>query len=545
MEIKNIIIKHVNGIKLNQIEEFNFNDNDVITLGRSEDSLIRFDSDKELGVSRNHAIIRKGNTPGQFFVEDTKSMNGVLVNEEKINGSREIFPGDNIQLGLKGPKFQFDLDPRPAGSKATELMTITPATEEISIEPANTPAANAKTGIGKETFERAIVVERKRSMTNFAAILGGLILLVGALGFTFKDTLFPAPQDVIIPPPPPTNELDAIEISKQNMKKVVMIETAWKLVHAQNGDDIYHEYLTYVDDATGVTHRLPAFIEVEPGVVEPSLGFRNDVNDGEPISSAGTGTGFVVGKDGLIMTNKHVATPWITPYSFPEQQGILLSFNGKEWIINGLIESPQNWVPSRTTIFGREPISGRGVTGETTYLDVVFGKTEQRHRGSISTVSSEHDLALVKINLTGTVEPVKFASRSSEAQEGENVLCMGFPSLSPDAIKVTKDESSMNNSAKVVPSATLTDGIISKIIRSTSDASLSSSQNDIFNFVGDYYQTTLGSSFGNSGGPVFNKKGEVIGIFTKVRADFTGGRFTYLVPSKYALSLMSTETVIK
>jgi S1-C subfamily serine protease len=56
---------------------------------------------------------------------------------------------------------------------------------------------------------------------------------------------------------------------------------------------------------------------------------------------------------------------------------------------------------------------------------------------------------------------------------------------------------------------------------------------------------SINTGSGNSGGPVFNKDGEVISILCSVRADWSATKFTYSVPAKYALKLMGTQTVIK
>ena len=545
MKINKIIIQHVSGSKTNQKDEFDFSKNDSISIGRSTDSMIKFDPDVDAGVSRAHAVLRKGNEQGQFFIEDNKSLNGVLVNNEKINGIVEVFPGDHIQLGLKGPEFIFDLDPRPTINKATQLMEPVAATQEMTIEE-SVPAAPIKQGIGKETLERAIVVERKKSYKNVAAIMAGIVLLCGAMAFTFKDKLFPAKEIVTEKTTVIRDVMDAESIASENMNKVVLIETGWKLVHAKYGDDIYHEYTMYEDPKTKQKYQLPIYMEVEPNVIEPLLGLRKNVQLGEPISARGAGTGFVVDEDGLIMTNKHVTSSWRSvPYNFPVQQGVLLRVVNGKWANAGIIESPRNWIPGNTTLFGREPISGKTVTAENTYMDVTFAKTSQRNRATIAKESEEHDLAMIKINLGGDLTPVKFASGEKEVREGQKVLSMGFPGLSPDQIIVTKDQSDQRNSVKMVPSPTIADGIIGKVIRSSSDASLSEMKNNILSFQGDAYQMSINTGSGNSGGPVFNKDGEVISILCSVRADWSATKFTYSVPAKYALKLMGTQTVIK
>ena len=547
MKINSIIIHHVSGLRSNQIDEFKFDDNDVISIGRSADSMIRYDADKEAGVSRNHATIKKGATPGQFFVEDNNSMNGVLVNDMKISDSVEIFPGDSIQLGLKGPKFTFDLDPRPVGNKSTQLMDTAAPTQELVIDDQAASSQPVKHGIGKETFERAIVVERKKSMLNMAAVLVGLVLLVGALGFTFRDKIFPEPlepQTIIV------NNDDGkpslADIVGNNMNKVVSIETGWKLVHAPTGDEIYHEYAEYIDPTTEQAYNLPVFIDLGDGNVEPSLGLRKNIINGQPISSIGTGTGFVIDKEGYIMTNKHVTSSWkLAPYNFSEGQGILYSFNGAEWVQQGIIDAPY-WVPGNTTLFGREPIVGKTITAETTFMDVVFSKTVQRIKADISRESPEHDLAIIKIGSIGDLAPVKLATAEYNVREGQEIMAMGFPGLSPDAAKLTRDQSftGARNNFKTAPSPTATEGIVSKVLNNASDASIAQTD-DIISGLGDHYQMTINSGPGNSGGPVFNDQGEVIGVFTAARWDGAGTKFTYSVPIKYVHRLMSTQTVIR
>ncbi len=557
MKVKKIIIRHIAGAKANQQEEFNFDQNDQISLGRASTNDVVFDPDLDGGVSRDHALIVKGEEAGTFFIEDKGSLNGVLVNHERIESRVAIYPQDEIQLGIKGPKFVFDLSPRPAFAKATELISLDAATREIAVEDLEgpvTPETPAKVGIGQETLERVIVEERKKTGFNVAAMFAGLLIIGSALGFTFRDKLFgttvvEGPRTVIQSDTTiiTNTGMDAEAIATNNVHKLVLIETGWKLVHAQYGDDIYHEYTTIKHPQTGEPLRLPIFLQLGDGSIEPSLELRRNVQDGEPIVSAGTGTGFVVDKAGYIMTNNHVANAWqVVPYYWPQgaQQGILLKNVGGKWQSGGIINSPSGWVPGATQLFGREPISGTTITAEATYMDVTFAKTSQRTKATITRASREHDLAIIKVDLIGGVEPVKFADASEGVRPGQEVICMGFPGLSPDVILATKNENTQAVSYKTVPDPTLTDGRVSKVIQNTSDAGIDTDK-QVFTFQGESYQLTCDTGPGNSGGPIFNKNGEVIGILNSGRMDSRSvTKFSYAVPAKYALSLMRTQTVI-
>ena len=544
MKINKIKIQHTEGLRSNQLDTFDFKKYDQINLGRSSDCQVIFDTNAP-GVSRNHATINKKDAKGNFTIVDNNSINGVYVNGEKIESEAAIFPGDTIQLGLKGPKFTFDLDPRPVGLAATKLMEVLPATQELEIEAAS--AAPTPKGIGKETFERAIEVERKKSNFNLIATVFSLLIVLAATGFTFKDQIFGGsdPIGLPAPPPPPPPEITASDIAEANTSKVVLIETAWKLRHAQFGEDIHHEYSIYEDPQSKQKYNLPLYVQLKDGSIEPVLGLAKDVPNGKPIVGAGSGTGFVIDERGHIMTNKHVSSSWKnSPYNFPDREGLLMKIEKGQWVIAGIINSPTNWIPSRTKMFEREPIMGQALTAETMYLDVTFSKTSQRTKASITRESQEHDLAILKVDLIGDVIPVDFAPYDYEVKIGQEVISLGFPGISPDLVKRTKDESDQSSTYKVVPNPTLADGMISKVMNSSGDASLSN-ENDIFSFAGDLYQMTINTGSGNSGGPVFNDKGEVIAIINSVRADFTATKFTYAIPIKYALSLMSTQTVIK
>ena len=111
--IERYVIRHISGSKINQVDEFDFSKNQL-TIGRSAENDIKFDPEKETIVSRQHGTIAKVSTdPLKFTITDSNSRNGIFVNKSRVKGTVDLQPGDEVQLGLNGPIFSFDVYPRP------------------------------------------------------------------------------------------------------------------------------------------------------------------------------------------------------------------------------------------------------------------------------------------------------------------------------------------------------------------------------------------------------------------------------------------------
>ncbi|XP_059208701.1 serine protease HTRA2, mitochondrial-like [Centropristis striata] len=109
------------------------------------------------------------------------------------------------------------------------------------------------------------------------------------------------------------------------------------------------------------------------------------------------------------------------------------------------------------------------------------------YNATVQDVDPAADIATIKITARNPL-PTLSLGRSSDVRQGEFVVAMG----SPFALRNT-----------------ITSGIVSSVQRGSKELGLSKSNPNM-----DYIQTDAAIDFGNSGGPLINLDGEVIGINT-------------------------------
>ena len=567
-----IILRFRNASKAGTSQELPVDKFQNITIGRDPNCEVAFDPDRDDLVSRAHTKISvEGDN---FWIGDLGSRNGTYVNTQRVSGRVKLMPGDVVQLGPGGPEFEFDVEPRPAGMvRATRLASdISPQQRPIAMTREATPAVTpipatpaGKASLGKATVERMIQEGQQRSRKNLwvAAAAIAVVLLGTATVFWARVS------DAVRP-----KSLTATEISTRNLDSVVKVEFGWKLIDTGTGRQLNQLYFPNVKVVREVVRTpcctrvrevrepivkggpdyLPMFVALSDGV-EPLLTTETGGGHNKAIGETDmVGSGFVVSSDGFILTNRHVAASWNTSYTFEDRVAVLLTNEGGKLVVKP-IESPGGWVPANakvmTHVNSPDPAklegidqypAGKSLEGRNDYLDVTFARTRIRVPAKLARVSDHADVAMIKVDMPRALRKCDLSDSYDTIQTGENITVMGYPVLSPQVQGAVGSQDNFSRSATVkeIPDPTVTTGNVARVVRGK--ASLTE---PIFSTIGDVYQLTVtATGGGNSGGPVFDDQGRVIGLFTMERHDSGAQRMTFAVPVRYGMELMGLTKVM-
>ncbi|MEM7165934.1 MAG: trypsin-like peptidase domain-containing protein [Planctomycetota bacterium] len=463
-------------------------DDGVYTFGRDPSNSVVLPSDDYPQVSAFHAQVRVDGS--KIMLEDLEAKNGTTVNGAAVDNV-ELTLGDVVQLGTHGPRF---LVSNPSDMRST-IMMARPAepTEEV---------VEASVEASVETVHAA---ERR--------ILGLLLFIVIAIGGSaffffreydkgqtehldnFSDLLGGLKREQVDRYDMWEREKAALEAKNRELSdQLVTLESTTRESGRESEESLDKLRSELADTRDRLTRYNPVnlektlndkirrvydaviFIETHIYFVDKESGRKlhydkkgsepfNLQETGELISYDGTGSGFVVSKDGWILTNAHVAAPAELQKTFPFKDKTL---------------------------------------GAQIFIEVIFSHDTKRHAAELMHADTEdgRDLALIKIEPFEGMAFTEFDLDVPLPGPGTQVVILGFP-LGRHVV-LQGD----------VVTASMFKGILSRV-------------------VPPFLQVDAAVHPGNSGGPLLDHEGRVVGIVTAVQKTPDGSLATnigYAIP---------------
>jgi serine protease Do len=579
-----ILIRHLSGSKANQVEQIPLKDLHEITIGRDSSSTIAFDQRRDDVVSRRHATIRvEGGDNPIFQIRDLGSSNGTFLNGQPLSGEVELSPEDIIELGDGGPKFSFDVQPRPANwasrTRVIDAMdtTVTRAIANVASDPAatresvafeeakeletaaTTGVVAAKVSVGKDTILHMLAQQRKSTSRVWMGSLAALIAVFAVAGYAFsRHTLSVASTEV-------AEQTEAIQKNASEMVEsklgslgvgakqvydkygntVVFIDMQWRLFDEMTGKPVYQKVIKIKGT------QYPAFVRID-GTLYRWLTIDDGNRQNIPIGEEGKASGFVVGDQGFILTNKHVAAGWQTTYGdLGDQNAVIYTYGLKTYELvnchcNSEFDNLRYWIPAtgapvfsadNATYLGGANDSKHTFTGRDERIEVRFPGNRVGMQANLVRFSTDADVALIKVDAVEALKAVQLGTREP-VQVGDQVMALGYPSISAQTMvhMETNQGGHIVDVDEDIPEPTMTEGIVERLgshLHREGEAT-------ILGTVDDAIQLSISSTPGNSGGPVFNAAGHVIGLFTYI-SQVQGTVVTYAVPIQHAVDLLQPQ----
>jgi S1-C subfamily serine protease len=239
-----------------------------------------------------------------------------------------------------------------------------------------------------------------------------------------------------------------------------------------------------------------------------------------PTGAGGSGSGFIVNPDGLILTSGHVVEP--TRDSAALNRELLrngaISALLKHFPVDDLRKLHRSDTLDRyiEALAAKGRLEARVVTNE---VDLSNGEKLPFTIERFSPALPQHgtDLALLRVKRKNL--PVLTLGDSDSTRVGESIWAYGYPAVASSTDDVIGGWLSRDSDLE----ATFSPGILTAIKRNVANTPV--------------FQSNVAIYRGNSGGPAVNRNGDVIGVSTWGRADAESIKF--LVPISVAKKFLA------
>jgi serine protease Do len=450
-----------------------------------------------------------------------------------------------------------------------------------------------KVGVGKETVLHLLGEERRATSRVWISSLAGLaaVVALGGGAIYWKQVHDKAAAEAelqrataemgktadeqqadLAQKTAEDRGLNAQDIVNQYGNATARIDLHWRLYDQTTGKPVFHQ--TFADhEANGEQKEiLPAYVKSGDLVVR-WLTLEDDNRSNIAIEGEGNATGFVVDEQGFMLTNKHVAAGWNLPFGGKEDpangyrygwlydfKDVAMAKDGKKVKHPKKIElserqfsSLQNWVPSTGGFVfaknvayvagpGNIPDPSKGDTntffGKNDKLEVRFANSRGSSNATLQRFSNDSDVALIKVDTPQKLSKLEIAGDDT-VTVGEKVVVLGYPGI---AQKVVASNTTIENgqarlNTDVVPIPFVSEGIVALV----SPRIKTENGVTVEGLSGEMIQMSVNSTgSGNSGGPVFNKAGKVIGLFTYGMSG-GGANNSGAIPIKYGRDLLQAQ----
>ncbi len=519
-----------------------------ILFGPGSDCDVRLDADESSSNAAARACLEQ--CPDGWMIDQADDETTVLVNDTPIAAPTVLKKDDVIRIGDGGPAFRFRMVTNDGGTTKTFQQIISDSAI-YSTESGRRPTQTRKTRTGRyTTFARQFMHEAIAHGTKRLRVFGAFvtvlfIAMASALAWTYTrtDDLSEAARhsdaksrEERLRQQTEINELTnanarltrsmaLIESEKArlstlfgDLQKEMASAKKWQKGLEGNLGDVRRDVqgLTNAMDAAEKIYETSSngvclvmvgvawydqtagvFIRRGPRKADGSKGSLTLGGKGEKVVQWVSGSGFLVSADGLIVTNRHVADPWMREAGF-----------GEDLIAQGL-------KPYREKCF------------------VCFKNVADALEVDRIAVSNDADVAVLKLRVPRKDLPiVPLANRDSTPRNGQKTILLGFP-LGVEGLVAKLDE---NVRLKLKAKKVVSEGDAAIAITSVGAIEVAMTAGVLSNTTRDQLIYDAETTSGGSGGPIFGPDGNVIGVNTAI-SRFDGANFG--VPVSFVHSLIT------